>query len=137
MLRIYLLLFFLVSQLQAQNTMIVPPNLQKDFNKQLVTLARQAVINQEKDPALKKNMNTLPANLGKTIITQNTDGTYNATVVFQPAKAGVASITKTTIIPSSQIQSIANMYNTTTTPSTGNGVYSGLDANGNPIFKQQ
>jgi hypothetical protein len=94
----------------------VEQDLQNQFNKQVATLARKIVIDQEKDPTLKKNMNTLPANLGKTIITQNTDGTYNATVVFQPAKAGAASITKTTIIPSSQIQSIANMYNTSAAP---------------------
>lgn len=118
----------------------VPPNLQKDFNKQLVTLARKTVIDQEKDPVLKKNMNTLPANLGKTIVNKNTDGTYTAQVVFQPVKAGAASITKIITIPSSQVENIANMYNTNIAPTTGGAgnqrkQFVGVDANGDPIFK--
>ena len=43
MFRIYLLLFFLVSQLQAQTTMIIPPNLQKGDTIAIVATARKNI----------------------------------------------------------------------------------------------
>ena len=51
MLRIYLLLFFLVSQLQAQTTMIIPPNLQKGDTIAIVATARKNIVDNLK-PAL-------------------------------------------------------------------------------------
>jgi len=96
----------------------VGQDLQNQFNKQVATLAKNLVIQNETDKKMQANMTSLPINIQKTIITENSDGTYNADVVFQPAKPGAASITKNITIPSSQIQSIANMYNTSVTPST-------------------
>jgi len=96
----------------------VGQDLQNQFNKQVATLAKNLVIQNETDKKMQANMTSLPINIQKTIITENSDGTYNADVVFQPVKPGAASITKNITIPSSQIQSIANMYNTSVTSST-------------------
>lgn len=96
----------------------VEQDLQNQFNKQVATLAKNLVIQNETDKQTKANMTSLPINIGKTIITQNSDGTYNASVVFQPAKPGATAITKNITIPSDQIQAISNMYNTSVTPST-------------------
>ena len=51
MFRICILLFFLVSQLQAQTTMIIPPNLQKGDTIAIVATARKNIVDNLK-PAL-------------------------------------------------------------------------------------
>jgi muramoyltetrapeptide carboxypeptidase len=67
MLRIYLLLFFLVSQLQAQTTMIIPPNLQKGDTIAIVATARKNIVDNLKpatDLAKSWGLNVV---IGKTI----------------------------------------------------------------------
>jgi muramoyltetrapeptide carboxypeptidase len=71
MFRIYLLLFFLVSQLQAQTTMIIPPNLQKGDTIAIVATARKNIVDNLK-PAI-----DLAKSWGLNVVIGNTIGLDN------------------------------------------------------------
>ena len=67
MFRIYLLLFFLVSQLQAQTTMIIPPKLQKGDTIAIVATARKNITDNLKPALTLAKSWGLEVVIGKTI----------------------------------------------------------------------